>query len=213
MKDVMKSHDNIASFGQRTGPTTNLMSDSQIPPPAFSDLDETWANELRDAEARARAAGRSDISEYLALRRSNDALRKTACNWLLETFRNVAGEMNRAGASLQISNDDNYQFTIGSATLSGKLLKLENGVRQLLVEVGWPRVPRDGFIRGGGIALGRLRHFGIKSASDELRLVTSPEGAPRWIVENKSADSEVREAEIRQHIAVLLDSSRVDEVL
>ncbi|HBB86408.1 MAG TPA: hypothetical protein DC047_02200 [Blastocatellia bacterium] len=188
------------------------MSDSKTPTPAFSDLDETWANELRDAETRARATGRADISEYLTLRRSNDALRKTACDWLLETFRNVAGEMNRAGASLQISNEDNYQFTVGNAALVGKLLKLENGVRQLLVEVGWPRVPRDGFIRGGGIALGRLRHLGIKSASDEIRLVTSPEGAPRWIVENKSADSEIREANIRHHIAVLLDNSRVDEI-
>jgi hypothetical protein len=187
------------------------MSDSQTPTPPFSDLDETWANELRDAEARARAAGRADISEYLALRRSNDALRQTACNWLLETFRNVAGEMNRAGASLQISNDDNYRFTVGAASLSGRLLKLENGIRQLLVEVGWPRLPRDGFIRGGGIALGRLRHLGIKAASDEIRLVTSPEGSPRWLVENKTADSEIREANIRQHIAVLLDSSRVDE--
>jgi hypothetical protein len=187
------------------------MSDTETPPTAFSDLDETWANELRDAEARAQAAGRSDISEYLALRRSNDALRRTACNWLLETFRNVAGEMNRAGASLQMSNDDHYQFTVGNTSLSGKLLKLENGVRQLLVEVGWPRLPRDGFIRGGGIALGRLRHLGIKSASDEIRLVTSPEGSPRWLVENKNADSEIREANIRQHIGILLDSSRVDE--
>jgi hypothetical protein len=188
------------------------MSESETPTPAFSDLDETWANELRDAEARARAAGRADISEYLTLRRSNDALRKTACDWLLETFRNVAGEMNRAGASLQISTDDNYQFAVGNAALLGKLLKLENGVRQLLVEVGWPRVPRDGFIRGGGIALGRLRHFGIKSASDEIRLVTSLEGAPRWLVENRSGNAEIREANIRGHIAVLLDSSRVDEV-
>lgn len=187
------------------------MSDSQTPAPAFSDLDETWANELRDAETRARAAGRADISEYLALRRSNDALRQTACNWLLENFRNVAGEMNRAGASLQISNDDNHKFSVGSTALSGRLLKLENGIRQLLVEVGWPRVPRDGFIRGGGIALGRLRHIGIKSASDQIRLVISPEGSPRWIVEDKSADSQIREANIRHHVTILLDSSRVDE--
>ncbi|MDQ1638374.1 MAG: hypothetical protein QOF62_1713 [Pyrinomonadaceae bacterium] len=189
------------------------MSDSETPAPAFHDLDETWANELRDAETRARAAGRADISEYLALRRSNDALRQTACDWLLENFRNMAGEMNRAGASLQITNDDNYKFTVGSAALSGKLLKLENGVRQLLVEVGWPRVPRDGFLRGGGIALGRLRHLGIKSASDQIRLVTSPDGAPRWIVENKSENAEIREANIRGHISILLDSSRVDESL
>jgi hypothetical protein len=187
------------------------MTDNQTPPPPFSDLDETWANELRDAETRARAAGRADITEYLALRRSNDALRQTACNWLLETFRNVAGEMNRSGASLQMSNDDNYQFMVGSVSLSGRLLKFENGVRQLLVEVGWPRLPKDGFIRGGGIALGRLRHLGIKSASDEIRLVTSPAGSPRWVVENKSTDTEIREANIRQHLGILLDSSRVDE--
>lgn len=187
------------------------MSDSETPAPAFSDLDETWASELREAEARARAAGRADISEYLALRRSNDALRQRACDWLLESFRNLAGEMNRTGASLQISTDDNYQFTVGNAALTGKLLKLENGIRQLLVEVGWPRGPRDGFIRGGGIALGRLRHIGIKSASDQIRLVTSPEGSPRWIVENKNDEAEIREANIRSHLTILLDSSRIDE--
>jgi hypothetical protein len=212
MKDARERHDNIACFGQRIGQRRNLMSDSKTPAPKLSDLDETWATELREAEARARAAGRADISEYLALRKSNDQLRKTACDWLLETFRNVAGEMNRTGASLQISNDDNYQFTVANAALVGKLLKLENGIRQLLVEVGWPRVPADGFIRGGGIALGRLRHIGIRSASDQIRLVKSPEGSPRWLVENKGADAEVREANIRHHIAVLLDSSRVNEM-
>ena len=189
------------------------MSDSESATQKVNELDETWAAALADAEARARAAGRVDISEYLALRQSNDLLRRTACDWLLATFQNVAGEMNRAGASLQISNDDNYHFTVGSAGLVGKLLKLENGIRQLLVEVGWPRVPADGFIRGGGIAVGRLRHIGIKSASEQIRLVTSPEGSPRWIVENnREPVEEIREANIRQHIAVLLDSSRVDEI-
>jgi hypothetical protein len=189
------------------------MSDSESPTQRVSELDETWAAALAEAEARARAAGRADITAYLALRSSNDLLRKTACDWLLVTFANVAGEKNRAGASLQISSDDNYQFTIANAALVGKLLKLENGIRQLLVEVGWPRVPGHGFIRGGGLALGRLRHIGIKSASEQIRLVTSPEGSPRWIVENnREPAEEIREANIRQHIAVLLDSSRVDQI-
>src|SRR5712664_783486 len=172
------------AFASEQGEAVNLMSDSESATQKVNELDETWAAALAEAEAQARAAGRADISEYLALRQLNDLLRKTACDWLLAMFRNVAGEMNRAGASLQISNDDNYQFTVGSAGLVGKLLKLENGIRQLLVEVGWPRVPGHGFIRGGGIALGRLRHVGIKSASELIRLVTSPEGTPRWIVEN-----------------------------
>jgi len=202
-----------AAFACEQGKAAKLMSDSESAKQKVDELDETWAAALAEAEAQARAAGRVDISEYLALRKSNDLLRKTACDWLLATFQNVAGEMNRAGASLQISNDDNYHFTVGSAGLVGKLLKLENGIRQLLVEVGWPRVPADGFIRGGGIALGRLRHVGIKSASELIRLVTSPEGTPRWIVENNHESvEEIRDANIRQHIAILLDSSRVDEI-
>jgi hypothetical protein len=188
------------------------MSDTEFSAPKVGELDETWAAALAEAEARARAAGRSDLSEYLALRSSNDLLRKTACDWLLAAFRNVAGEMNRAGSSLQITSDDNYQFTIANAALVGRLLQLESGVRQLFVEVGWPRVPGHGFIRGGGLALGHLRHFGIKSASEVIRLVTSPEGSPRWIVENnREPVVEIREPNIRQHLAILLDSSRVDQ--
>ena len=56
------------------------MSDTEFSPPKVSELDETWAAALAEAEGRARAAGRSDLSEYLALRSSNDLLRKTACD-------------------------------------------------------------------------------------------------------------------------------------
>jgi hypothetical protein len=196
------------AFGSELAEGPTLMSDNEFSATNLSELDEAWSAALAEAEGRARAAGRADLSEYLALRSSNDLLRKTACDWLLAAFRNVAGETNRTGASLQISSDDNYQFTIANAALVGQLLQIENGVRQLLVEVGWPRVPRHGFIRGGGLARGRLRHIGIKSASDQIRLVISPEGSPRWLVENnREPATEIREANIRQHVAVLLDSS------
>jgi hypothetical protein len=53
----------------------------------------------------------------------------------------------------------------------------------------------------------------MKSASENIRLITSPEDAPRWIVENiHHTLAEIREANIREHIAILLDSSRVDEI-
>ena len=188
------------------------MSDSKSSTPKVAELDDAWAAALADAEARARAAGRADLTDYLALRSSNDLLRKTACDWLLSAFRKVAGESNRAGSALQISSEDNYQFTLASTALVGRLLKIESGVRQLFVEVGWPRDPGHGFIRGGGLALGHLRHFGIKSASEVIRLVTSADGAPRWIIENnRQPVVEIRETNIRQHIAILLDNSRVDD--
>ena len=118
----------------------------------MSELDEAWAEGLAEAEARARAAGRTDIAEYLALRSSNDLIRKIASKWLLGMFATAAGEANRAGAAIQISSEEGHRFKVGNNCMVGRSLSLGSGVRMLLVEVGWPRTPRDGFIRGGGLA-------------------------------------------------------------
>ena len=86
----------------------------------------------------------------------------------------------------------------------GHLLTLTNGVRTLYVEAGWPRTPRDGFVRGGGLASANIRHMGIKAANEELLLTKSKTGSPTW----KSALKDHRvllEADIRRHIAILLD--------
>jgi len=174
-----------------------------------SELDEAWALELARAEARARAAGRTDISEYLALRSSNDLIRKTASKWLLGMFTAAAGEANRAGAAIKISMEDAHRFKVGNANMVGSRLSLKSGVRVLSVEVGWPRLPRDGFIRGGGLACSNIKHLGIKVANEELRLVLSNNGTPSWIVQGKHGSSskhqELHEANLRNHIAILLD--------
>lgn len=175
----------------------------------MSELDEAWALALVEAEARARAAGRTDISEYLALRSSNDLIRKTASKWLLGMFATAAGEANRAGAAITISTEDAHRFKVGHASMVGSRLSLGSGLRVLLVEVGWPRAPRDGFIRGGGLACGNIKHRGIKSADEELRLVLSARGTPSWIMEGKRASHlELHEGDIKTHIALLLDDSR-----
>jgi hypothetical protein len=174
-----------------------------------SELDEAWTLALAEAEARARAAGRTDISEYLALRRANDLIRKVASEWLLTLFEAVAAEANRSGAPIQIVSKDGHRFKVGHASMVGRSLQLGNRVRTLLVEVGWPRTPSDGFIRGGGLACGNIKHVGIKSASEALLLKLSPSGAPRWIVQGKRGPrSEIHEANVRNHIAILLDDAR-----
>ena len=136
-----------------------------------SELEEAWATGLAEAEARARAQGRADIADYLALRSSNDLIRKIAGDWLLAMFANAAGEANRKGAAIQISSEDAHRFKVGNASMVGTRLSLSSGVRQLFVEAGWPRTPRDGFIRGGGLACCHIKHVGIKPANEELRLV------------------------------------------
>ena len=178
----------------------------------MNELDEAWALELARAEARARAAGRTDISEYLALRRSNDLIRKTAGKWLLDMFTIAAGEANRTGAAIKISTEDAHRFKVGNANMVGSRLSLKSGVRVLSVEVGWPRLPRDGFIRGGGLACSNIKHLGIKVANEELRLVLNNHGTPSWIVQGKhgspSKPQELHEANVRNHIAILLDDRR-----
>ncbi len=176
----------------------------------MSELDEAWALALAAAEDRARAAGRADVTEYLSLRSANDLTRKIGKDWLLETLVTLAGEADLAGAAIQISREEGHRFKVGNASMVGTGLSLRKGVRVLFVEVGWPRIPRDGFIRGGGLALANIRHLGIKSVSEKLRLLLDPGGAPRWVVQDKPKERpEIHEADLRNHIAILLDDSRI----
>ena len=171
----------------------------------MSELDEAWAAALSDAEQKARLSGRGDVSDYLALRNSNDLLRKAGVDWLLTSFLNHAGDANRNGASIQIANTDGHRFLMGNSTMVGRLITFTNGVRKLFVEAGWPRVPRDGIVRGGGLAAAQIRHLGIRSANDELLLSRSPAGSPKWTSVTRHRH-EFLENHIRRHLGVLLDN-------
>jgi hypothetical protein len=170
----------------------------------MSELEEAWAAALSEAEQKARLAGRKDVAEYLSLKNSNDLLRKAGVQWLLESFTTVAGEANRAGASIRVSKSEGHRFRIGSSTMVGQLVTLTNGVRTLFVEAGWPRVPRDGIVRGGGLACANIRHMGIRNASEELLLAKTNSGAPDWRSVTKRR-SHLHHSDIRRHVAILLD--------
>jgi len=175
----------------------------------LSELDEAWALALSEAERRARMAGHSELADYLSLRNSNDLLRKAGIEWLISSFTLLAGEANRAGASLQIQTQDAHRFRIGNSTMVGNLLTLSNGVRQLFVEAGWPRTPRDGVVRGGGLACANIRHLGVKAANEELLLSKTNSGSPSWVSSTRTpASSQLHEVDIRRHLSILLDTHR-----
>ena len=175
----------------------------------MSELDEAWMLALAEAERRARAAGKADILDYLALRNSNDLLRQTGVTWLMDIFMRVAADANRSGASVQVSSDDAHRFKSGNSTMVGRLLTLRNGVRNLFVEAGWPRLPQDGFVSGGGLARGNIRHLGFKSADAELLLTKSQNGAPVWLVLSpRGGRTELHESIARTQLQILLNDSR-----
>jgi hypothetical protein len=166
-----------------------------------SEFEETWARVMAEAEQRARASGRGDVAEYLALRATNDLARKTGMDWLFSTFTSLAGEANRAGASVRLSKQDGHRFRVGTATMVGAMLTFQMGVRQLFVEAGWPRAPQDGFVRGGGLALAQVKHFGDRTGNEELMLARDGSGAPQWLVLEKTGTRTVlMEERVRRHI-------------
>lgn len=175
----------------------------------MSELDEAWTLGLAEAEAHARATGRADIAEYLTLRSSNDLIRSIARDWLLTMFASAAGEANRAGAGIKISTEDAHRFKVGNAAMVGTRLTLERGVRSLMVEVGWPRTPGDGFIRGGGLACSNIKHLGIQPANEELRLILNSNGTPSWMVQARQGDDrQLLETDVKDHVEILLTDSR-----
>ena len=176
----------------------------------MSELDAEWERRVEEAEGRARSAGRGDVADYLLLRASNDAARAVGCAWLIETFQMIAGEANRRGSSLTISLDDAHRFRVGHSTMVGRRLTLRAGVRSVTVEAGWPRSPRDGVVRGNGLARARVSHFGDRAAGEELLLVRCADGTPCWLTLEGDEATAARprpafsESRARAHVARLL---------
>ena len=171
----------------------------------MSELEAEWARRLAEAEQSARKSGRGDVADYLALRALNDMARNTGVEWLLATFNAHAGEANRAGAGIRLAQTDEHRFRVGVSTMVGRRLTLTAGVRVLTVEAGWPRTPRDGIVRGGGLAAARITHFGNPSANDELLLMQKPGDAPRWMVLDPAGVRPALEAaRVGRHVEKLL---------
>ena len=173
----------------------------------LDDLDVEWKQRLEEAQRRARESGRCDVADYLFLRAENDAARNVGLEWLLDSFTSLAGEANRAGATLQLAREDSHRFPFGNSTMVGARLTLRAGVRTLTVEAGWPRTPGDGIVRGGGLANGRIAHFGNRSAGEDLLLARSAGGSPQWfVIEPAGTRTPLAEERMRRHLAHLLNT-------
>jgi hypothetical protein len=149
----------------------------------MGELDAEWERRVVEAAERARASGRADIADYLALRAANDVARAAGLAWLFDTFTALADEALLHGADLRLAHDEEHSFRVAHATMIGRRLTIHSGtVRALAIEAGWPRAPRDGVVRGRGLARARLSHFGDFGADEELLLVKPDDEAPRWVV-------------------------------
>ncbi len=171
-----------------------------------NELEEAWELALADASHRAQRAGRADIGRYLDLRRRNDLLRRTAIDWLNATFTALAADANRVSAGIQIERRDDHRFRRGSATMVGTELTFRRGVRELTLESGWPRTPRDGIVRGDGLACANIKHLGRARMNDELVLVRSKTDSPQWYVLKDDQRSLLDDSCLRRHFSFFAQS-------
>ena len=170
----------------------------------MNELDEVWQQDLKDAIRRAKAEGRSDVTEYLSLKSTNDAIRRNSVKWLFETVLDIVFAFNRHGAKIKIEQKEKHQFNYHGATLTGSRLKLQQGIRCLTFEAGWTQGPRDGFMRNGALAFARITHFGFAKENAELALHPF-ENVPQWFIiadEKNRLSFDVRS--LQRHFEVFL---------
>ncbi len=172
----------------------------------MTELDEAWEVALAQATQRAQGSGRADIARYLDLRQRNDLLRRAATDWLLDAVFALAAEANRKGGTIEIERTEEHRFTRGAATMVGSALVLRRGVRSLTIESGWPRAPRDGVVRGNGLACANIKHLGQARYDDELILVTSEKGSPQWCVVKAGSRSLLTASALRHHFSMFAQS-------
>jgi hypothetical protein len=175
----------------------------------MNELEADWALAMQAAELQARQRGSGDVFDYLRLREVNDAARRVGIDWLFNTFLEVAAEANRRGIRLITEKADDHKFSVGAATMKGAFVRLRFGqIRAMTIEAGFPRLPQDGFVRGGGLACARVSHFGQAQANEDLLLVRSDANrAPAWIIVDKNgapSRESFQTARLKHHFATFL---------
>ena len=169
----------------------------------MTELDEVWNRMLADAAESAKAQGRSDVAEYLSLKAANDMIRSAGVKWLFDSALEITAAAEGAARRITIERVEPFNFPYRGANIVGSQLKLNLGVRCLSVEAGWTRTPADGFMRGGPLAVARLRHFGIPKANAELLLLKT-DAAVTWSETDSKRDFTTQH--LQEHFLVFLGS-------
>ena len=170
----------------------------------MTELDEVWNRILSDAALEASEQGRHDVAEYLSLKAANDAIRATGVKWLFDSILEIAASANRGNLGISMERAEPFSFSYQGANLVGSQLRLLRGVRCLTVEAGWTRTPSDGFMRGGSLAVARVRHFGMPKANAELILIKG-DTSPIWSdIARLDPTSRLTTDDLRGHFAKFL---------
>jgi hypothetical protein len=157
-----------------------------------------WETMLEEAKKRASGV----VADFISLRSQNDLLRKAGIDWVLDTVIKFATDP-RLRPPIEIMREEPHEFFDKSTRLVGQKLQLNQGLRCMILEAGWPRIPSDGFIRGGGLALVKIKHKGFSEKNVTLRLKREGDMLSWSAEKHDIAICAVDEAYLLEHLAQL----------
>lgn len=173
----------------------------------MTDVSEIWAEILSGYAGRAGSPGRSVVADFIALKATNDEIRGRAVDWLVASFTELAAHANRHNIPIEIERKEPHNFAAYGANMVGVKTSLRHGIRCLTIEAGWTRMPSDGFMRGGALAIAHIRHFGLKQHGSDLALLKAGE-RPAWFeIDSENTARPVEIEGLIRHMSVLIDQS------
>ena len=146
--------------------------------------EEFWHRLLDEEIARGTVTAEGVFEDYLAVRGANNEIRDSATEWLFRSFDELAERLRLQAFECSVERSDESQFNFLGATLTGPAIFFSHGVKRLSCEVGSIKAPGHGIIKGGGVAVARISHFGMPEKEQFLRLSVG-EGSARWTVESE----------------------------
>lgn len=171
----------------------------------MNELDEVWEQLLAEAAKNPNKIQNQRLNDFLAVKTANDSIRQTAVKALFDAMLEIAVHANRKNANIIIEHENTHRFSLEKFSLVGELLKFRRGVRCLMVEAGWTRTPKDGFMRGNALAVARITHFGISKANAELHLLKF-ENEPRWFtIDKKGLKISLELEDLIRHFQIFLE--------
>jgi hypothetical protein len=172
----------------------------------MNDFEALLTAQIVNAIENARASGRDDIADYLALKAANDTIRQRETDDLLKAFIGIALSAENVARNVEVERESPHSFQYSNARLKGALLRMVRGLRRLTVETGWTRGPGDGIMRLGAMAFARITHFGIPEKNAALILKREGDVHAWFEVRNDTLSKAHFELQdVQRHLDIFLD--------
>jgi len=170
-----------------------------------TELDDVWEQMLAESGSSSVVPDRSVLVDFIALKAANDEIRRRAVEWLIAAFMELAAQVNRRNIAVEVESLEPHNFVAYGANMVGPKVNFRYGLRCLTIEAGWTRVPKDGFMRGGALAVAQIRHFGLKRHGADLALLKNGD-LPEWHeIDRENVARPIRFHDLVRHLTLLID--------